>query len=246
MSADRGSVDTANNGLTHTTLQAAPIHISQLRPLPDDILHMKETDTACQYCGISYLLLSKYESMNSHVQKVETEMAELKNYIQERPQMLTRIDLLLARQRELEHDQEVTLAAMLEWQTRSQRDTAEEKLQSHRKTDTTSGRITGVSIIKKYHQPEIWSDSAQSDLAKLKGYFSSCERRNERISAELESYKHDYLTHIDEQHVHTRDLQSNCLELENRLYQANGHIMDLTTEREVLYAEKNKSRLWLI
>ncbi|KAH9267470.1 hypothetical protein BASA84_000647 [Batrachochytrium salamandrivorans] len=315
MSADRGSVDTANNGLTHTTLQAAPIHISQLRPLPDDILHMKETDTACQYCGISYLLLSKYESMNSHVQKVETEMAELKNYIQERPQMLTRIDLLLARQRELEHDQEVTLAAMLEWQTRSQKDTAEvermqllnlelnsqlEKLHRNAKQIQHQAELQASASSRNIINLRYGVIQAQSDLAKLKGYFSSCilpnmkadiiaaskhiigkvsavqlnlvrdaveksdskaqdtlivlqkevttikellndsERRNERISAELESYKHDYLTHIDEQHVHTRDLQSNCLELENRLYQANGHIMDLTTEREVLYAEKNK------
>ncbi|KAH9276689.1 hypothetical protein BASA83_000822 [Batrachochytrium salamandrivorans] len=242
MSADRGSVDTANNGLTHTTLQAAPIHISQLRPLPDDILHMKETDTACQYCGISYLLLSKYESMNSHVQKVETEMAELKNYIQERPQMLTRIDLLLARQRELEHDQEVTLAAMLEWQTRSQRDTAEvERMQLlNLELNSQLAELQASASSRNIINLRYGVIQAQSDLAKLKGYFSSCERRNERISAELESYKHDYLTHIDEQHVHTRDLQSNCLELENRLYQANGHIMDLTTEREVLYAEKNK------
>ncbi|KAH6574703.1 hypothetical protein BASA62_002331 [Batrachochytrium salamandrivorans] len=221
MSADRGSVDTANNGLTHTTLQAAPIHISQLRPLPDDILHMKETDTACQYCGISYLLLSKYESMNSHVQKVETEMAELKNYIQERPQMLTRIDLLLARQRELEHDQE-------------------EKLHRNAKQIQHQAELQASASSRNIINLRYGVIQAQSDLAKLKGYFSSCERRNERISAELESYKHDYLTHIDEQHVHTRDLQSNCLELENRLYQANGHIMDLTTEREVLYAEKNK------
>ncbi|KAJ1332846.1 hypothetical protein BSLG_008473 [Batrachochytrium salamandrivorans] len=310
MSADRGSVDTANNGLTHTTLQAAPIHISQLRPLPDDILHMKETDTACQYCGISYLLLSKYESMNSHVQKVETEMAELKNYIQERPQMLTRIDLLLARQRELEHDQEVTLAAMLEWQTRSQRDTAEvermqllnlelnsqlEKLHRNAKQIQHQAELQASASSRNIINLRYGVIQAQSDLAKLKGILpnmkadiiaaskhiigrvsavqlnlvrdaveksdskaqdtlivlqkevttikkllNDSERRNERISAELESYKHDYLTHIDEQHVHTRDLQSNCLELENRLYQANGHIMDLTTEREVLYAEKNK------
>ncbi|KAH6564793.1 hypothetical protein BASA60_010150 [Batrachochytrium salamandrivorans] len=110
--------------------------------------------------------------------------------------MLTRIDLLLARQRELEHDQE-------------------EKLHRNAKQIQHQAELQASASSRNIINLRYGVIQAQSDLAKLKGYFSSCERRNERISAELESYKHDYLTHIDEQH-------------------------DLTTEREVLYAEKNK------
>lgn len=73
--------------------------LSKLRPLPDDILAMAETETACHYCGISYLLLSKYEKMETHVKDMEAEMRYLKKYVDERPGMVSRLESLLQLQK---------------------------------------------------------------------------------------------------------------------------------------------------
>lgn len=63
---------------THSNYQTYYITMEQLRPLPDDIQAMHEQETACQYCGISYLLLSKYETMCRTVEKLEFELNGLK------------------------------------------------------------------------------------------------------------------------------------------------------------------------
>ena len=52
--------------------------LRKFRPLPEEIQKMAETETACQYCGISYLLLTKYEQMETHVKQMESEMSILK------------------------------------------------------------------------------------------------------------------------------------------------------------------------
>jgi hypothetical protein len=52
-------------------------NVHSLRPLPEDIQKMTEAETACQYCGISYLLLTKYEKMTMHVQQLEKQLQEL-------------------------------------------------------------------------------------------------------------------------------------------------------------------------
>jgi hypothetical protein len=67
----------------------------KLKPLPDEILNMTDKETACQYCGISYLLLSKYEKMTIHVQAMENELQGLKDYVRERPQLQEKIQVLL-------------------------------------------------------------------------------------------------------------------------------------------------------
>jgi len=55
--------------------------ISQYKPLPQDILDMNESDTACQYCGISYLILSKYSKMEQYLKQQEKELQNLKVHI---------------------------------------------------------------------------------------------------------------------------------------------------------------------
>ncbi|KAJ3181161.1 hypothetical protein HDU87_001290 [Geranomyces variabilis] len=67
------------------------ISMDTFRPLPKDILEMSESDTACQYCGVSYLLLSKYEQMVGHVRGLEAHLAGLQEYAKERPAILARI-----------------------------------------------------------------------------------------------------------------------------------------------------------
>ncbi len=45
--------------------------------LTHDVQTMEESETACEYCGISYLLLGKYERMQAEVAKMRQEAAEL-------------------------------------------------------------------------------------------------------------------------------------------------------------------------
>ncbi len=48
------------------------------RMLPKDIMEMEETETACQYCGISYLILTKCERMERLVKEMEQERLSLR------------------------------------------------------------------------------------------------------------------------------------------------------------------------
>jgi hypothetical protein len=52
--------------------------IRQNRPLPQDILNMGTDETACEYCGISYLILTKCEKMEELVKEMEDEQNKLK------------------------------------------------------------------------------------------------------------------------------------------------------------------------
>ncbi|KAJ1555054.1 hypothetical protein HK405_003366 [Cladochytrium tenue] len=61
--------------------------LDECRPLPEDILALDDHQTACQYCGVSYLLLSKYEKMLLHVAKLEKHLAELKSYEEDYPKL---------------------------------------------------------------------------------------------------------------------------------------------------------------
>ena len=54
-----------------------PQFTSQYRALPEEILNLSDTETACQYCGISYLLLTKYEKMTQQLQSLEQELQKL-------------------------------------------------------------------------------------------------------------------------------------------------------------------------
>ncbi|KAI9361265.1 hypothetical protein DFJ73DRAFT_45646 [Zopfochytrium polystomum] len=60
------------------------------RPLPEDIISLDDSETACQYCGVSYLLLSKYDKMRTHVSKLEADLASLKSYAQLHPALTER------------------------------------------------------------------------------------------------------------------------------------------------------------
>lgn len=51
--------------------------MEQLRPLPDDMFSLGDEDTACQYCGISYLLLAKYDKMCLHVDALEVKLKSM-------------------------------------------------------------------------------------------------------------------------------------------------------------------------
>ncbi|KNC97712.1 uncharacterized protein SPPG_07174 [Spizellomyces punctatus DAOM BR117] len=68
--------------------------LTPYHPLPEEILQMSEAETACQYCGISYLLLTKYERMQEHVKGLEKDLRSMQDYARERPELLARMDSL--------------------------------------------------------------------------------------------------------------------------------------------------------
>ncbi|KAK5668539.1 hypothetical protein QVD99_005552 [Batrachochytrium dendrobatidis] len=296
-----------------TSLQNSQLnHMSQYRPLPQDILNMSEMDTACQYCGISYLLLSKYENMEKHIQKVDIEMAQLKKYIQERPQLLAQLESLAAHNTRLDQAHKDSECRLTECQIKLQKEEykSQELLQ---KTQELRHQLEHAREATKQAESNIELQAstmtrniinlrynvirAQSDLAKLKGYISSSiisvvaeakltahkqiieqitksqqqaiesavkqseqksctiisslrketqaqkqllkdsQKQNQGIVAELGLIKKEYSAYIDGQRTYTQDLQSNHLALEKRLHYANRDVLDITAEREKIYAK---------
>ncbi|KAJ3115549.1 hypothetical protein HDU96_000430 [Phlyctochytrium bullatum] len=67
------------------------IVLQRCRPLPEDIAALDDADTACTYCGVSYLLLSKYERLVKHVSRVEEEMERLRGYAADQPVLTSRV-----------------------------------------------------------------------------------------------------------------------------------------------------------
>jgi hypothetical protein len=69
-------------------------------PLPLEILEMSQEETACQYCGISYLLSTKYEKMSQELLNIQKELEFSKTIALERPFLLERISGLSKLQQE--------------------------------------------------------------------------------------------------------------------------------------------------
>ncbi len=69
-------------------------------PLPLEILEMSSEETACKYCGISYLLSTKYEKMSQELLKIQKELEFSRTITLERPFLLERISGLCKLQQE--------------------------------------------------------------------------------------------------------------------------------------------------
>ncbi|KAI8807699.1 hypothetical protein BJ742DRAFT_895078 [Cladochytrium replicatum] len=94
--------DQANERITQ------PVKVVIRDKREEEVLRLSEEQTACQYCGISYLLLTKYEKMQSHVLGLESELNQLKQYELERPDILRKIELYAREIKtlQLSHDQQ--------------------------------------------------------------------------------------------------------------------------------------------
>jgi hypothetical protein len=55
-----------------------PVSLQDFRPEDQDIMAMSEHETACQYCGISYLILAKCERMERMVEEMQKERDEMR------------------------------------------------------------------------------------------------------------------------------------------------------------------------
>lgn len=65
-----------------------------LKPLPQEIATLPEDETACQFCGVSYLLLHKYEAMQKYVKEMELELETLREHKTEHPRLVQLIKKL--------------------------------------------------------------------------------------------------------------------------------------------------------
>ncbi|KAJ3022180.1 hypothetical protein HKX48_006816 [Thoreauomyces humboldtii] len=123
------------------------------RPLPAEILEMSEAETACQYCGISYLLLSKYERMVDHVKGLETHLVELQDYAKERPAFLKRIESSETRQRAAENAVN-DLRNQLQESQRLARESFLELEESHKQSEKLSEAVSIAMAESKRLQDE--------------------------------------------------------------------------------------------
>lgn len=95
----------SNNTIDDTDLKLSdqalnsPLFIKD-NPLPLEILEMSQEETACKYCGISYLLLTKYEKMSKELMEIQEELRKNRKITLERPGLLSRIDALTKLQQE--------------------------------------------------------------------------------------------------------------------------------------------------
>ena len=62
--------------------------MESLRPLPIDIQTLDEAEKACEYCGVSYLLLNKYNQMFQFTETLQAQLDELQGYKSERESVL--------------------------------------------------------------------------------------------------------------------------------------------------------------
>ncbi|KAI9188410.1 hypothetical protein H9P43_002801 [Blastocladiella emersonii ATCC 22665] len=67
-------------------------------PLPAEILAMSEAETACQFCGVSYLILSRMDALQREFRRLEVELEQRKAFAEERPALVARADTAEARQ----------------------------------------------------------------------------------------------------------------------------------------------------
>lgn len=72
--------------------------------LSKDVREMSDSETACEYCGISYLLLNKYERLEKEMAEMKLERHRLSKYIEERPKIMEHIEMISKSQASMHRD----------------------------------------------------------------------------------------------------------------------------------------------
>ncbi|KAJ3271031.1 Leucine-, glutamate- and lysine-rich protein 1 [Terramyces sp. JEL0728] len=231
-----------------------PQEIRALRPLPEEILAMSESDTACQFCGISYLIQSKYDKMEKLVKDMQNECQKLGKYAEEYPGLIARLD-------ELEDERKVVLKSNNQMNTQLEHFKQREKEQRtdldsrNREISELAGQllnllaesITAAHKEKLDKQREIDGNILQGktavlnkEIEQLKSKLDESNAKSERLAQDIQIFKKEQADHLSGQRLYTQGLQSNCLELENRVNTANREIMELSMERAKLDQERRK------
>ncbi|KAL7750643.1 hypothetical protein RI367_003985 [Sorochytrium milnesiophthora] len=92
-------------------------------PLPSELQELNEADTACRFCGVSYLLLARMEKLQVEFARLERELEDRKAFALERPKVLAEnasltgsLAQLKDRYTQLETLQQQTSEQLQQWQ----------------------------------------------------------------------------------------------------------------------------------
>ncbi|KNE62076.1 hypothetical protein AMAG_07330 [Allomyces macrogynus ATCC 38327] len=76
-----------------TPATAPPAAVAQVAlPLPAEIMEMADAETACTYCGVSYLILSRMDALQREFARLERELDDRKQYAVEKPALEAELD----------------------------------------------------------------------------------------------------------------------------------------------------------
>ncbi|KAJ3298637.1 hypothetical protein HDU79_008130 [Rhizoclosmatium sp. JEL0117] len=177
--------------------------ISNCRPLPEDIATLDEGDTGCQYCGVSYLLLSKYDRIVNHVSKLEKELETLKTFAVDHPILLANHAILqdqhketLESMKEMEHELETAkeeagraIRGHHELQLRYTRLTHDFEVMTERNKwmdDSLRGQLRSMAGTLLYARDELGTLRQGFNLLKV-NFRNSTDEQFETLKLELES-----------------------------------------------------------
>ncbi|KAJ3371850.1 hypothetical protein GGF31_002509 [Allomyces arbusculus] len=72
---------------------APPAAVAQVAlPLPAEIMEMADAETACTYCGVSYLILSRMDALQREFARLERELDDRKQFAVEKPALVAELD----------------------------------------------------------------------------------------------------------------------------------------------------------
>jgi regulator of replication initiation timing len=156
--------------------------------LPEEIQKMSESETACEYCGISYLLLTKYEQLQSQVNEMQIERDKLREYIQERDQIRSDLIKLTTENQNLTLENGLFQEKATQLQTmRSDMAVQIESLElenAHLKSKLSNEQVTvkqlKSTILSKHAENTLKVNQLQCNLNNIKGELKS-------IQAEVQS-----------------------------------------------------------
>ncbi|KAI8895585.1 hypothetical protein BC833DRAFT_567351 [Globomyces pollinis-pini] len=153
-------------------LNNSDISFRKLMPLPHEIQQMSEDETGCQYCGISYLLLSKYEKMETLFGKLQLEQESLKQYIKERPEILSRLNGLEQKNIKLEHtvNELKNIIDAKETDINVLKDKLEEDVQEHLNVIISKQKAYDANKNEKLNRLEELLKRSKSEIAQTKMY----------------------------------------------------------------------------
>ncbi|KAJ3364949.1 hypothetical protein GGF32_000606 [Allomyces javanicus] len=70
-----------------------PAAVAQVAlPLPAEIMEMADAETACTYCGVSYLILSRMDALQREFARLERELDDRKQFAVEKPALVAELD----------------------------------------------------------------------------------------------------------------------------------------------------------
>ncbi|XP_067363190.1 trichohyalin isoform X4 [Channa argus] len=154
------------------------LHCPPVYPLPDEIKKMDSSDTACRYCGVSYLIFHEFHQLNIQLAQQESELQQLREIAQR--EKAQRKELELGRL-DWERALYLEVQRQAEEKERSIRDELEEKKREMEK----ALRDAFENTERKRSEMEAYQKISEEKESKLKGMHGDLdEERKQREELE--------------------------------------------------------------